>query len=60
MDDVLRNNYLRKVLAMLHSGPRSSGVYEIEVVHAESCGFLNGLGYCDCDPEIRPWPESKN
>jgi len=49
------SGYLEKLFDELNNGNlnlEEDGVNIVEVLHEDDCPFLNGKGFCTCDPDL--------
>jgi len=50
-------NFQRKILELIESGAvQKSDFVNFEVMHDDWCDRLNGVGPCNCDPCVQPFP----
>jgi hypothetical protein len=50
----MRRAVVAEITRILAEGKLAPGVYEITVRHDGWCALLNGVGPCNCDPEVCP------
>ena len=57
MIDPRKHNYYEKLMNLVQEGKVPRGrITEVDICHDDWCRIYQG-GYCNCDPEIKPWPQ---
>ncbi len=52
-DELLRHNYMKKLVRLHESGALPEGIAHLEVRHDDGCPALRPRrGYCTCDPDL--------
>ena len=53
LDELLRHNYMKKLVRLHESGALPEGIAHLEVRHDDGCPALRPQpSYCTCDPDL--------